>query len=92
MDGSHLTSVQTLIGQLQSEGRAIESDVEHSYTVLEVTTDAAKVADTYVSNSVYVSPLTHAVLSQPTGDNVRELYDLNRIGGTWKVVKLAKIQ
>jgi hypothetical protein len=91
MDGDHLRSVEDLISELRSEGRAIETNVQHSYTVVEATIDSAKVTDSYVSNSVYVDPTNHVALSEPAGDRVRELYELKRVGGSWKVMSLAKI-
>ena len=91
MDGAHLQSVEGLIRDLNSEGRAIETNIEHNYIVLEVSTDSAKIADTYISNSVYVDSHNHAQLTEPTGDRVTEVYDLSRVDGTWKVVSLASV-
>jgi hypothetical protein len=92
MGGSHLQSVEDLITELHSEGRAIETNIDHNYRVMEVSENSARIADTYVSNSVYVDATSHAQVSQPTGDKLTELYDLSRIDGVWKVVSLATLQ
>jgi hypothetical protein len=89
MDGTHLKTVEDLINDLNSEGRAIETNVAHNYTVLEASNDSAKIVDVYISNSVYVDIHDHTQISEPTGDRVTELYDLTRLDGTWKVVSLA---
>jgi hypothetical protein len=90
MAGDHLAAVQKLITELQSEGRAIQTDVEHHYAVSGAAGDRAEVTDTYISNSVYVDLATRAPLSEPTADHVGETYELSRLGGTWKVVTLVR--
>jgi hypothetical protein len=92
MDGDHLTSVEQLIQELRAEGRAIESSVEHSYTVVEATKDYATVTDSYISNSVYVDAVSRVALSQPTADRLSELYTLSHASGSWKVVSLVNLE
>ncbi len=90
MAGEHLSSVEDLIAELQSEGRAIQTDVTHNYVVFEAIDDQAKIADEYVDNSIYVDGASKAVLSQPTGSKVREQYEMHRIDGVWRVVSLVR--
>jgi hypothetical protein len=92
MDGDHLLAVERLVQQLRSEGRVIETDVQHSYVVVQSGTDDVQVVDTYVDNSVYLDAQSHAALSQPTGESLKELYRMNRIDGTWRVVSLVRSQ
>jgi hypothetical protein len=92
MNGDHLIAMQRLIQELRSEGRAIQTDVEHHYSVSSVIGDQAQVTDTYLSNSVYIDVATRTRLTEPTADHVGESYQLSRIGGIWKVVTLVRMQ
>jgi hypothetical protein len=89
MSGEHLAKVEAQIEQLRSEGRALETDVEHHFGVLEATNNHAWLGDNYVSNSVFVDSRTHVPLSEPMNGNVREFYEFERVDGEWKVVNLA---
>ena len=89
MAGEHLAKVQTQIEQLRAEGRALETDVEHHFGVLEATNSHAWLGDNYLSKSVFVDSRTHAPLTEAGNSNVREFYEFVRVDGTWKVVNLA---
>ena len=89
MDGRHLKTVEGVISELNSEGRVIETNVDHNYRVVEATASSATVVDVYVSNSVYLDIHTHTQVSEPSGDRITEIYDLTRLDGIWKVVNLA---
>lgn len=89
--GKGLSVLERGVQRLKSEQRALHTRVEHSYRVVQVTDTTAEVADAYVDDSYFVDPTTYEPLEpQPTGDpatrTVRELYELQRIDGTWKVV------
>ncbi|MBV8714293.1 MAG: hypothetical protein JOZ65_04420 [Chloroflexi bacterium] len=92
MAGEHLSAVEERIEQLQSEGRAIETEVDHNYVVVEASGDDAQVADSYIDRSFYVDAHSRAAVSVPTGQQVNELYAMKRTEGTWKVVDLARSQ
>jgi hypothetical protein len=71
--------------------RAVWTSVEHNYRVVRAAVDSAEVADTYVDNSQFVDPSTpQPPVAVPAGDaaerTVRELYVLEKLDGTWKVV------
>jgi hypothetical protein len=86
MAGDHLGSVAQRIDELISENRAIKTDVDHDFRVVQVAGDDAQVLDDYISDSVYVDPATQLQLSNPTSDELRVLYRLSRFDGKWKVV------
>jgi len=90
MAGDHLAAVQDRISELRAEGRAIETEVEHKYVVVQASTDSAEVADTYLDQSVYVDAQTHAPITSPTGQRLTELYSLTKVDGTWRVVDLVR--
>jgi hypothetical protein len=90
MAGEHLAAAGRLIRQLRAENRAIETTVKHSYVLVDVTLDSVQIADTYVDNSVYIDPESRARLSEPPGNTLKELYQMNRIDGDWRVVSLAR--
>jgi hypothetical protein len=90
MAGEHLSAAEDLIEQLRSEGRAIQTNVSHNYVVIDASTDAAKVADDYTDDSVYVDATTRTELTQPTGATIREQYQMNKIEGIWRVTSLVR--
>jgi hypothetical protein len=90
MAGEHLAAVQDRIAELRVDGHAIETDIDHHYAVFDANTSEAKVADIYVDQSVYIDMQTHARLTQPANENLRELYTMNKLNGTWRVVDLVR--
>ncbi len=86
MAGEHLQSVETRIEQLRADGKAIRTEVQNSYGVIDATADTARITDTYVSNSVYVDATTGANLSEPTSDTIDVVYELRKFNNVWKVV------
>ena len=74
------------IDELRSENRAIKTDVDHEIHIVQVSPDAARVVDDYISNTIYVDPITKQPLSEPASDELRVLYQLQKLDGTWKVV------
>jgi hypothetical protein len=90
MAGDHLAAIQDLIAQLRAEGHAIQTSVQHNYVVSQASNEHATVVDEYVDNSVYIDPTSHIELSEPKGTTVREQYEINKIGGTWRVVSLVR--
>jgi hypothetical protein len=90
MAGDHLAAAEELIARLRSEGRAILTDVDHMYVVLNATPDTAEILDTYIDQSVYVDAHTHEPVSSPTGQKLKELYSLAKTDGTWRVVDLVR--
>jgi hypothetical protein len=86
MAGDHLNSIAQRIDELRLEHRAIRTDVDHESRVVTITGDDAQVVDDYISNSIYVDPVTQQPLSEPTADELQVLYTLSKAGGTWRVV------
>ena len=86
MARDRLDSVARLIDELRSENRAIKTAVDHDYRVVQLVGDDAQVFDDYISDSVYVDPVTQQPLSEPTSDELRVIYRLSRLDGKWKVV------
>jgi len=70
MAGDHLSAIQDRINELRAEGRAIQTEVDHDYAVVDVSVNTARVADSYVDRSIYVDAETHNDLSTPTGQHV----------------------
>jgi hypothetical protein len=90
MAGDHLAAAEELISQLRSEGRAIQTDVTHSYVILTATPGEAVIADEYTDDSYYVEIDSHQSLTQPIGSTVKEQYRMNKVDETWKVVSLVR--
>jgi hypothetical protein len=90
MAGDHLAAVQELISELSAEGRAIETEVDHKYVVVQASSESAQVADTYLDESVYVDAHTHAPITSPAGQRLTELYSFTKVDGTWRVVDLVR--
>jgi hypothetical protein len=88
--GEHLQQLQSLIEELRGEGRAILTDVQHRFVVLEGSNNGAVIGDTYLSNSIEVSATTHAPLTDAPGDNITEFYTLAVVDGEWKVVNVIR--
>jgi len=88
MAGEHLADGQQLIAELRSEGRAIQTDVEHHFSVIQASSDSARVADTYIDHSVYVDPVSHDPVSAQADGTVREVYEMNKIDGAWRIVSI----
>jgi len=90
MSGDHLEAVQERISELGSEGRAIETVIDHNYVVIQARGDDAKVADSYIDDSVYVGLADHAPLGSPSHQRLNEIYVMYRNDGTWRVVDLVR--
>ncbi len=86
MSGDHMDMLGERIDELRTENRAIKTDVDHQFQVVQVTGDTAQIIDDYISNSIYVDPVTKLPLSEPAADELRVLYRLNKADGKWKVV------
>jgi len=86
MGGDHLRVIAQRVDELRSQNRAIKTDIDHEIHVINVNTYSARIVDDYISNSVYVDPVTRDLLSEPTSDELRVLYQLDKSDGTWKVV------
>jgi hypothetical protein len=90
MSGDHLAAVQARIDELRSEGRAIDTEVDHNFVVIQAVGDDAEVADSYVDNSVYVDLQDKSQLTTPTKQMLNEVYVMNRTDGIWRVVDLVR--
>jgi hypothetical protein len=86
----HLQQLESFIDQLRNEGKALQTDIQHRYVVLEGSSSRAVVGDTYLSNSIFVNATTHAALTEPPSDNITEFYTLARLDGGWKVVEVLR--
>ncbi len=91
--GNELAALKIDIESDRAQGRALATDVQHQFNVVTVVGDSAVVADRYRDSSIYVDPITHTALPgqrQPSAPDmapeVKVLYQLQLIDGTWKVV------
>jgi hypothetical protein len=96
--GPALAGLRQTIEQDRTEGRALETNVEHDVYVIGYQGDEAQVADRYKDLSIYVDPVTHAPLpgqvppaSADVAPAVTVIYQLHRIAGAWKVVSGQRI-
>jgi hypothetical protein len=92
MAGDHLASAEELVAQLRSESRAIQTDVNHNYAVIQGGPTEALIIDEYTDNSIYVDITSHQTLTQSVHATVREQYRMNKIEGSWRVVSLVRAQ
>ena len=86
MAGEHLGSIAKRVDELIAEKRAIKTDVDHQYQVVQADNDTAHIFDDYISNSFYVDPVSHEPLSEPGADELQVLYEVRKLNGDWKVV------
>jgi hypothetical protein len=86
MGGDHLDMLSHRIDELRIENRAIKTDVDHQYHVVQVNADTAQIIDDYISNSIYVDPATKLPLTEPAADELRVLYRLHKVDRKWIVV------
>src|SRR6266542_984935 len=86
----HLQQLLSFIEELRGQGRALLTDVQHRYVVLEGSDSKAVVGDTYLTNSIFVNAATHVPLTDPPSDNITEFYTLARLNGVWKVVEVLR--
>ena len=91
--GQALAGLQSDIEDDRSQGRALQTNVEHDVYILDVQGDEADVADRYKDSSIYVDPESHVPLpgqvapaSPEVAPAVSVVYHLQRIDGAWKVV------
>jgi len=85
MAGEHLVAVEDRINELRAEGRSYLADIDHNYAVFEASANEAKVADSYLDNSLLVDIQTGVHLTTSTGEKFNEVYILNKSEGTWRV-------
>ena len=79
-------SVQ-LIQQLRSENRAGETVVRHNAVLLSATEVDAAIFDEYQDASYYIDPVNKQPLSSETNTySFKDVFQLRKIAGTWKVV------
>jgi hypothetical protein len=88
-----LAALEKNIEDNRALGRALDTDVQHSFIVSNVDGDNADVADRYEDSSVYVDATTHEPLpgqvrpaSPDVAPVVTVIYHLQRIDGVWKVI------
>lgn len=87
-DGEEKERVRREIADLQAEGVALRVNVQRNPLVVESNQSSAIIFDEMVNNSFYVD----AVTKQPpqgsgSGAVLRDIYYLEKIGNTWKVVR-----
>lgn len=86
----HLSALQEKIAELRSNNQAIETYIDHNFAIAEADAENAKVVDVYTDKSFYVDGLTHAEISAPANEELRERYDFRRIDDAWRVVRLVR--
>ena len=92
--GPPLAGLEQDIQEDRAQNRALQTNVQHDFAVLVVQGDQAIVADRYRDSSIFVDPDTHQPLpgqvapeSPDQAPLVKVVYYLQRIDGTWKVVR-----
>jgi hypothetical protein len=100
--GEELDFLKKRIEEDRAAGKALDTNVQHSFVVLSVRGDEAQVADVYRDSSVYIDlatgqPLAGSTRPTSTGGapEVRELYHLRREispdgASNWKVEKVER--
>jgi hypothetical protein len=98
--GDELAFLRDQIQQDRAAGRALDTEVQHSFNIVQIQGDEAEVADAYRDSSVYINPNTGELLEGQTRPSspdaaplIQEVYHLHReIGAdgmsTWKVERV----
>jgi hypothetical protein len=89
--GPHLQVLETRIEELRSEGKAIHTKGQHRYQVTEASAEEAFISDEYISGSFYVSTVTGEQVSEPTDDDIKEVFRMTREMGEWKVIETGQV-
>lgn len=89
--GPALKVVEANIERLKKEGTPARFDVEHDYQIeVDEETDLAQVTDAYVNHSVLLDPSTREPSEPDPNEVVTEIYLMQRIEGTWKVIDFSR--
>jgi len=90
--GEELAQLGSDIERLRGEGRAIKTEVQHDFSVIQFDGNEAQVFDRYRDFSIYVDPNTKQALAGEIRPTTPEnaplnsiLYHLRKDGGKWKV-------
>jgi len=86
--GTELKRVQAEVAALQQRNRAVHVSVSHSALVVSIKGDKATVYDEQHDRSFLINPITkepHNGSVQPFLE--KDIYSMQKIHGTWKVVK-----
>jgi len=90
--GEELAQLGSDIERLRGEGRAIKTEVQHDFSVVQFDGVEAQVFDRYRDFSTYVDPNTKQSLAGESRPSSAEnaplnsiLYHLRKDGGKWKV-------
>jgi len=98
--GDELQFLTTQIEQDRAAGRALATNVQHSFVVLSVQGDQAMVSDDYRDSSIYVDPSTGRPLpgqvqpaSPQDAPEIKEVYHLVRVRvasgpSIWKIERV----
>jgi hypothetical protein len=91
MADGQLDAANKSLSELEGQGKAVYTDVDHNYRVVYVDETTANVVDSYVDHSYYVKPGTDEKLDETSVDNSDQtlsvLFSMERRDDTWKVVE-----
>lgn len=84
--GDELRRMGEEVANSRRGGYAVRVDVSHSYVIVDVTVDEARLVDEIFDRSFTVDPVTK---NPPQGSNagnaIRDLFTFKRVDGVWKV-------
>jgi hypothetical protein len=86
MDGEYLANFQSRLNDLQTQNRAIRTQVNLNYTVVQANSLQAIVQDRVEDESFYIVPGTLDPITQPAKDLTFIEFKFQSIEGIWKVV------
>lgn len=88
-----LAGIRDEIEMLRSQGIALRIVVEHDFSVVELSDDAATIFDQYVNNSFAVDPETkQPPTAEGSGEVLTDAFFLERTDGRWVVVRSVRQQ
>jgi hypothetical protein len=82
----------TEIEELKKANTPVHTEVEHNYKIVFRTPDQALVSDSYRNHSVFIDPKTGQPVEPDPNEILHEVYTMERLGGQWKVVFIARSQ
>lgn len=92
MAGDELIQARQVVDNLQAQHHAAKTEVKHHLVVVSLTQNKAVIQDEYLNRSYLVDASTKRPLHTPTSGQTESIScQLSLQNGTWKVVKVIKI-
>ena len=84
--GAALAGVVAKIEDKIAEGTRTAGSIEHNYQIILEPDGTALVVDAMVNHLVKIDAVTHEPLEEDPNEQITQGIEMERIGGTWKVV------